>query len=169
MSSRRNRIRAPAGLPLPNADRGSVAEPAAAMAPSATPAISTALSTAKRNDCGNVVRPFLAKSEDSLRESSCGTRRRSLDSRVRRPRSAVRSKPVSRTVRGRRKAKPESYRGRWTKAPPGRRTSGPGQAPSTSAPPVARCTICSRIRRNGKRRKVRLFPSQTLARPCRVL
>src|SRR5439155_1006812 len=60
-----------------------------------------------------------------VRDPSCTPPRGSLDSPVRRPRSAARSKPAARAVRGSRKAKPESQRDGWTKAPPGRRTSGP--------------------------------------------
>ncbi len=107
-------------------------------------------------------------------DPSCGPSARSLDSRVRRPRSAARSKPVSRAVRGSRKAKPESQRDEWTKAPPSRRTSGPaakpraydaGQTsvcpaprrPELSAAFVAQCSKRSAARLLRKCRKVRTF------------
>ena len=95
-------------------------------------------------------------------DPSCAPSARSLDSPVRRPRSAARSKPVSRAVRGSRKAKPESQRDGWTKAPPGRRILGPAAEPlaeragQTSVCPALVARALSRasrfMRRDGEMR-----------------
>jgi len=128
--------------------------------------LSPQLSTANRIDCGIVDRPLLANCEQKIRNSPCAVGQGQLSCFLRRARSASRSKPLAKTVRGRPQGlRSESQRGRWTKAPPARRIFLVQRrtSPSRARPRLSGCGRGRRDRREAPCRKLREFVS---AEPC---
>src|ERR687887_1710028 len=109
-------------------------EDARSAAPPPPVGFSTGLSTGCKKGRENVEKGKVRKLRPPPVQRACTTPYASLECRLRRARSASRSKPNLRAVREGRKAKAKGQQERWTKAKPARRNYGPTPKVSVRRP-----------------------------------